>query len=75
MYLLHVMLLTLLLSKQVMTGFSRNYAAYHQWCITRHARAGFVKATFEIANMNTFEISGQKDCRPSEMKVKETYKV
>ena len=49
-------------------GFSRNYAAYHCWCITRHSRVKYVKATFNVADMSSNESSTHKELRPSQMK-------
>jgi len=52
-------------------GFSRNYQAYHMWCITRHYRAQVVEATFGIADLLSTEDSIHKDLRPSQIKSSE----
>lgn len=52
-------------------GFSRNYAAYYRWCMTRHWRAGYLQATYEIAEMTDTESTSHKDVRLSEVKKSE----
>ena len=42
-------------------GFSRNYAAYHRWCVTRHLRAKYVEATLNMADMTSNETSVHKE--------------
>jgi hypothetical protein len=44
-------------------GFSRNFAAYHRWCMTRHLRASYVEATYELAEMSTTDVDRHKDNR------------
>ena len=34
-------------------GFSRNYAAYFRWCMTRHHRAKYVEATLQMTDMTS----------------------
>lgn len=41
-------------------GFIRNYPAYHRWCLTRHLRASYVEATFDMANMTSSEHSAHR---------------
>ena len=53
-------------------GFSRNYAAYHRWCTTRHSRAKYDEATFDVADMSSNESSTHKELRPSQMKTSES---
>ena len=53
-------------------GFSRNYAAYHRWCTTRHSRAKYVEAAFNVAEMSSNESSTHKELRPSQMKTSES---
>ena len=36
-------------------GFSRNHDAYQRWCTTRHSRAKYVEATFNVADMSSNE--------------------
>lgn len=48
-------------------GFSRNLAAYHRWCVTRHTRASYVEATFELADMTSSESKAHKDIRPTKV--------
>ena len=47
-------------------GFSRNYAAYYRWCITRHLRAQYVEATLQRTEMSSDEVSSHKDLRPAQ---------
>lgn len=54
-------------SRSGIIGFSRNYAAYHRWCLTRHVRASYVESCFEMGNMNSAEITDHKDVKTSEM--------
>ena len=44
-------------------GFSRNRSIYYRWCRTRHARAGYLQATKEIANIDTLESTSHKEVR------------
>ena len=48
-------------------GFSRNRSAYYRWCRTRHARAGCLQATKEIANIDTLESTSHKEVRSSQI--------
>ncbi|GFN87421.1 hypothetical protein PoB_001392700 [Plakobranchus ocellatus] len=32
-------------------GFSRSQPAYYTWCVTRHNRAQYVSATYQMANI------------------------
>ena len=48
-------------------GFSRNHSAYYRWCRTRHARASYLQATKEIANINTLESTSHKEVRCSQI--------
>ena len=48
-------------------GFSRNPAAYNRWCITRHARATFMQATYEMADMSSTELDMHKEIRKSQI--------
>ena len=44
-------------------GFSRNFAAYLRWCMTRHLRANYVAASYELAEMSSTDASSHKDNR------------
>ena len=44
-------------------GFSRNYAAYFRWCVTRHWRASYVEGAFKMADM----VASEKDNEKSQM--------
>ena len=48
-------------------GFSRNYAAYYRWCMTRHFRAQYVEATLQRTEMSNDEVSVHKDLRTSQI--------
>ena len=48
-------------------GFSRNHSAYYRWCRTRHARASYLQATKEIANIDTLESTSHKEVRSSQI--------
>ena len=37
--------------------FSRNYPAYHRWCLTGHAREGYVETTFKVTGMTALQIT------------------
>ena len=52
-------------------GFSRNFAAYYRWCLTRHLRASYVEATYELANMSTPESDVHRDNRQASKTVSE----
>lgn len=52
-------------------GFSRNYSAYYRWCVTRHARASYVAATLQMADMEDSDEYSHKSTRPSEIKQNE----
>ena len=49
-------------------GFSRNYAAYYRWCITRHYRTQLVEATLFIADMSSDEFSVHKELQPAQIR-------
>ena len=49
-------------------GFSRNFAAYYRWCVTRHMRGSFLAAAMELAGMTDEEETNHKDTRPSEIR-------
>lgn len=53
-------------------GFSRNYAAYMCWCMTRSARSEYVEATLDLIGMNEIA-SSKKDLRTSEILKSEAY--
>ena len=53
-------------------GFSTNTAAYNRWCIACHARATFMQATYEMANMTSTELDTHKEMRKSQMKKSES---
>ena len=48
-------------------GFSRNHSAYYVWCRNRHARASYLQATREIANIDTLESTSHKEVRSSQI--------
>ena len=47
--------------------FSRNFSAYFRWCVTRHTRATYVKATLDMADMSPNDENVHKDIRPSQI--------
>ena len=47
--------------------FSRNYAAYYRWCMTRHSRAQYLQVTMEMVDMDNTDSSSHKDIRKSEI--------
>ena len=50
-------------------GFSRNISAYYRWCVTRHSRAAYVEATYDMANMSHSDTSiNHKEMRPHNIK-------
>ena len=49
-------------------GFSIDYPAYYRWCMTRHARAGYVEITLEMAGMTCSEDKAHEDLRSSEIR-------
>ena len=48
-------------------GFSRNYAVYYRWCVTRHLRAQYVEASLQHTKMSFDETSIHKDLRVSQI--------
>ena len=48
-------------------GFSRNYAIYYRWCLTRHLRAQYVEASLQQTEMSYDESSVHKDLRVSQI--------
>ena len=58
-------------SKGGIIGFSRNYAAYYRWCMTRHLRAQYVEATLQRTEMSNDEVSVHKDLRTSQIQSSE----
>ena len=53
-------------------GFSRNYAAYYRWCVTRHYRTKLVEATLFLADIFPDEPSVHKEFQPAQIKSSET---
>ncbi|MES9950704.1 MAG: hypothetical protein ABW118_17235 [Candidatus Thiodiazotropha sp.] len=53
-------------------GFSRNYAAYYRWCVTRHYRTKLVEATLFLADIFPDELSVHKEFQPAQIKSSET---
>ena len=53
-------------------GFSRNYAAYYRWCVTRHYRTKLVEATLFLADMSSDDFSTHKELKPAQIKSSET---
>ena len=49
-------------------GFSRNFAAYHRWCLTRHARAEYLEATLEVAGIHSYAHCTHKDLNSADIK-------
>ena len=49
-------------------GFSRNYAAYYRWCVTRHYRAKLVEATLSLADMSASDSSVHKELQLSQVR-------
>ena len=54
-------------SQSGIVGFSQNRSAYYRWCRTRHARAGYLQPTKEIANIDTLESTSHKEVRSSQI--------
>ena len=54
-------------SHRGIVGFSRNYAAYFRWCVTRHWRTGYVEGAFKMADMVVSENDSHKDNEKSKM--------
>ena len=52
-------------------GFSRNYAAYYRWCVTRHYRTKLVEATLFLADIFPDELSVHKEFQPAQIKSSE----
>lgn len=48
-------------------GFSRNPSAYNRWCITRHVRATYMQAAFDLADMSSTENDTHKEIRKSQI--------
>ena len=46
-------------------GFSRDYAAYYRWCMTRHLRAQYVEVTAQRTKISNGEVPVHKDLRAS----------
>ena len=53
-------------------NISRNFAAYHRWAVTRHARAEYLEATLEVAGINNYSHKVHKDLRSADMKKSES---
>ena len=51
-------------------GFSRYYAAYCRWCVTRHYRTKLVEATLFLADIFPFELSVHSEFQPAHIKSK-----
>ena len=60
-------------SQGVITGFSRNYAAFYRRFITRRLRAQYVEATLQCTEMSFDEMSSHKDLRPAQIQNSEHY--
>lgn len=52
-------------------GFSRNLPAYYRWCVTRHNRAQYVSAAYQLANIESKNSEYHKESNPSERKLSE----
>lgn len=52
-------------------GFSRNVAAYHRWCLSRHERASYVSATHEMAEMTTSDNDSHKSTQKARIAASE----
>ena len=48
-------------------GYSRNYAAYYRWCVTRHLRAQYVEASLQRTEMSCDEAYIHKGLRLSQI--------
>ena len=48
-------------------GFSQNHSAHYRWRRTRNARASYLQATREIANIDTLEFTSHKEVRSSQI--------
>ena len=51
-------------SRGGIVGFSRNASACYRWCMTRHMRATYTQAIFDMVDMSS-EDSAHKDNQPS----------
>lgn len=52
-------------------GFSRYYAASYRWCTTRHDRAKYAAAKFDVAELTNDENAFHKETSQSHMKKNE----
>ena len=54
-------------SQEGIIEFSRKYATYYRWCVTRHLRAQYVELSLQRTEMSCDEASIQKDLRASKI--------
>ncbi|GFO29163.1 hypothetical protein PoB_005566800 [Plakobranchus ocellatus] len=52
-------------------GFSRSLPAYYRWCVTRHKRAQYISATYQMANIESKNCETHKEYSLSERKLSE----
>ncbi|GFS20344.1 hypothetical protein ElyMa_006897600 [Elysia marginata] len=52
-------------------GFSGSLPAYHRWCVTRHNRAQYVSATYQMANIESKICENHKESSLAERKLNE----
>ncbi|GFO17511.1 hypothetical protein PoB_004401600 [Plakobranchus ocellatus] len=52
-------------------GFSRSLPAYYRWCVTRHNRAQYVSATYQMANIESKNCETHKESSLFERKLSE----
>ncbi|GFO02808.1 hypothetical protein PoB_002931300 [Plakobranchus ocellatus] len=51
--------------------FSRSLPAYYRWCVTRHNRAQYVPATYQMANIQSKKCETHKESSLSKRKLSE----
>ncbi|GFN76610.1 hypothetical protein PoB_000311600 [Plakobranchus ocellatus] len=51
--------------------FSRSLPAYYRWCVTRHNRAQYVSATYQMANIQSKKCETHKESSLSKRKLSE----
>ncbi|GFO16097.1 hypothetical protein PoB_004260200 [Plakobranchus ocellatus] len=55
----------------VIVGFSRSQPVYYRWCVTRHNRAQYVSATYQMANIESKKCETHKESSLSKRKLSE----
>ncbi|GFO00794.1 hypothetical protein PoB_002729900 [Plakobranchus ocellatus] len=52
-------------------GFSRSQPVYYTWCVTRHNRAQYVSATYQMANIESKKFETHKESSLSKRNLSE----